>query len=99
VSGAIDLTKSLGEGTLPEARVGVGTLIGELALIIDVERPVTATAVEAAEIMRIRRTVFHRMMAEYPEIAVGVRNRFAERLAATGGNLERVGRRLTRHDR
>ena len=99
VTGAIELTKATGDGPLTEARVGAGTLIGELALVIDVERPVTATAAEPAEIMRIRRTVFHRMMAEYPEIAVSVRNRFAERLAATSGNLERVGHRLTRHDR
>lgn len=65
--------------------VGTGTLLGELALISQVDRSVTAIAAEAAEIIRVNRPLFHRMLEEYPEIAEIIRARIA-------ANLERLAR-------
>src|SRR4051812_30386281 len=41
--------------------VGSGTLVGELALLSQTTRPATATALEAAVLMRIPRSLFRKM--------------------------------------
>ena len=50
-----------------------GTLIGEMALLIDTERPVTATVKEAGQLLKISRGVFRRVLEEYPEAADALR--------------------------
>jgi CRP-like cAMP-binding protein len=49
--------------------VGVGTLLGEMALLIDTTRPVTATAVEPSTVLRIPRSLFLKMLEGYPDAA------------------------------
>jgi CRP-like cAMP-binding protein len=62
-------------------RFGPGTLIGELALITETRRPVNAVAVTDCDLIRITRTLFHRMLAEYPEIALALHAKLADQLA------------------
>jgi len=52
-----------------EATVEPGTLLSELALVTLVERKYTAIALEDATVIRITRTLFHRLIEEYPEAA------------------------------
>lgn len=72
-----------GERLLSEA--GPGSILTEIAMIADAERHFTATATEDSEVIRISRMLFHRMLEEYPEVAVATDRRLREnfsRLAA-----------------
>lgn len=55
-------------------------LLGEIALITTTTRPVTAIAREPATVLRITRTLFHRILEEYPGTAARVRRRLATKL-------------------
>jgi CRP-like cAMP-binding protein len=59
--------------------VGPGTLLGELAMLTDTTRPVTATAREPSTVLRIPRTLFLRMLEGYPEAAQKLRDLIAAR--------------------
>src|SRR5262245_58722060 len=47
--------------------VGPGTLLGELAMLTETTRPVTATALEPSTVLRIPRTLFLKTLEGYPE--------------------------------
>jgi len=70
--GAIALVQD--DAQSPDAVVGPGTLIGEVALITETKRPMTAVAREASTVLRLSRAMFRRTLEEYPQMA--------ERLAA-----------------
>jgi CRP-like cAMP-binding protein len=59
--------------------VGRGTLLGELALLTETTRPVTATAKEPSTVLRIPRTLFLKMLEGYPEAAKKLRDIIATR--------------------
>jgi CRP-like cAMP-binding protein len=68
-----------------------GTLIGEMALLIDNERPVTATVKEAGQLLKVSRGVFRRVLEEYPEAAEALRELISRRMDDTLLELGRVG--------
>ena len=70
--------------------VGPGTLIGELALITETKRPVTAVAREPSSVVRIPRQLFLKMLEGYPEVALRMRDAFAARTSRTAGEFARV---------
>jgi CRP-like cAMP-binding protein len=49
--------------------VGRGSLIGELALLIDSKRPATATALEPSTVLRIPRILFLKVLDGFPDVA------------------------------
>jgi CRP-like cAMP-binding protein len=59
--------------------VGRGTLMGELALLTETVRPVTATASEPSTVLRIPRSLFLKMLEGYPEAAQKLRDNLAGR--------------------
>src|SRR6266571_6681847 len=61
-------------GQLAQVTVGPGTLLGELALLVETTRPVTATAREPSTVIRIPRSLFLKMLEGYPEAAVRLRD-------------------------
>lgn len=65
-----------------EARVGEGIMLSELALVTMVERKYTAVAVQDVDVIRITRTLFHRLLEEYPQMARQVEGRIKQSLAA-----------------
>jgi CRP-like cAMP-binding protein len=67
---------SEGGGTIT---VGPGTLLGELAMLTETARPVTATATEPSTVLRIPRTLFLKMLEGYPDAAQKLRNIIASR--------------------
>ncbi len=77
-------------------RAGPGTLLSELALVTMVERKFTAIASDDGEVVRIPRTLFHRLLEEYPQVANLLESRIRQNivdlaLAATrmaGGLLD-----------
>jgi len=59
--------------------VGRGTLLGELALLTETVRPVTATAKEPSTVLRVPRTLFLKMLEGYPDAAKKLRDVIATR--------------------
>src|ERR1700709_1554196 len=53
---------SFEDGTRAEIVAGPGTLIGELALIVAMQRPATAVALEHSSVIRIARSLFQRVL-------------------------------------
>lgn len=71
-----------------ESRSGLGaavvqarSLIGEMALLTATERPATMVAREPSTVLVIRRSIFHRVLKEYPQSALRMRNSIESRLA------------------
>lgn len=73
VSGAIKLSKMLSEGVEKTlTTMGPGDFFGEMALIEDGPRAVSAMVVKDSQILVIKRTEFEKMMEEAPKVAVKV---------------------------
>jgi CRP-like cAMP-binding protein len=58
-----------------------GDLLGELAIISQTDRRMTAMALEDSDVMRINRPMFKRMMEEYPEVAILLRKRISRNIS------------------
>ena len=69
---------------------GPGTIISELALLVETKCPVTATASQPSTVIRIPRTLFLKMLEGYPDAAVRLRNRLLERAEASAREMSRV---------
>ncbi len=70
-----------GEGAEGAARIiSPHSLIGEMALVTATERPATIVAHEHSTVLKITRSVFHRVLKEYPRSAVRVRKALESRL-------------------
>ncbi|EKS34675.1 MAG: CRP-like cAMP-binding protein [Afipia broomeae] len=73
-----------------EAIAGQNVLIGELALVVPMARPATATALEPSSVLRISRSLFQRVLESHPEAARRLRDDFAARTNAAAGAMVRV---------
>ncbi|MCW2306771.1 Crp/Fnr family transcriptional regulator [Rhodobium gokarnense] len=72
------------------AMVKPGTLIGETALMTETVCQNRAVAGEETEIVQIRRSLFRRILREYPDLAVRIYQAYADRLKGTIRDLNRV---------
>jgi len=93
VSGNFALTREdtpVEAGQPPAVNVGSGTLLGEMALITQTQRPATATATEVSSVLRIPRSIFMRTVESYPDVALRLARALSERLTTTLDDLERV---------
>jgi CRP-like cAMP-binding protein len=70
-----------------DVSVGPGTLLGEVALIKETLRPVTATATEPATVIRISRSLFLKMLEGFPDAAERLRE-----IHGVIGSLDPTGR-------
>jgi CRP-like cAMP-binding protein len=70
--------------------VGQGALLGELALIIETRRPVTATAREPSTVIRIPRSLFLRTLEGYPDAALRLRAEMDARIDRSTSELGRI---------
>ena len=71
-------------------RVGPGALISETALFTRVERSADARAIRKAELLKVPRATFRRVLSEYPDVAMKLRERAAGRAKALLEALEEV---------
>ncbi|KQT52035.1 cyclic nucleotide-binding protein [Aureimonas sp. Leaf454] len=81
IDGEIALTSGQPGRERTVGAYGAGTVLGEMALLTETRRPVTATAASDCDVLRITRTLFRRMLEEYPEIAFSLHQRIAGELA------------------
>jgi len=87
--GSFRLTPRGGD-TVRSIRVGVGTLLGELALFTETTRPVTATALEPSTVLCIPRPLFLKMLEGYPDAAVRLREILAKRTDESERDMQRL---------
>ena len=80
LSGTMRLESGDDRGVGPLARTHA--LVGELALVTQTERPVSAIAHEPTTVLKISRQLFQRVLKEFPQSAVRLRATLEERLIA-----------------
>ena len=88
LDGRLKLTRDLPTGK--DRFIGdaeAGAILTEIAMISDSSRHFTATAAEESEVMRISRVLFHRMLQEYPEVAIATERRLRENFTRLTGAL------------
>jgi CRP-like cAMP-binding protein len=86
---------SLDDGSDHEVIADPGTLIGELALLVSMQRPSTAVATEYSSVIRITRSLFQRVLESDPAAALRLRNDMAERVSQLASDFTLVGARLS----
>lgn len=96
LSGEIALEVTRAEGTRSLGAVRAGALLGDTALVSQTTRSTGAVATGDAEVLRIQRAVFRRLLEEYPAAAAEIHRRLSDRLLGLTGSLERVRRSMTR---
>lgn len=67
-----------------------GALIGENAMIAEVQRPASARARENSIVLRVPRHVFRRVLSEYPKEAARIRAELQARTRKISGQLEEL---------
>jgi len=67
-----------------------GALLGELALLTETTRPVTATAAEPSTVIRVTRSLFLKMLEGYPEAARRLRDHIAARTNQAAADMVTV---------
>jgi CRP-like cAMP-binding protein len=87
LSGSVALDEK-NDGSPPSQIARADALIGEVALLIQTERPATAIAREPTTVLKISRELFHRVLREYPESAKRLRAAMADDLKAFVRELE-----------
>ena len=77
-----------------EMTAGPGALIGELALIVAMPRPSTATALESATVIRVARSLFQRVLESDPAAARRLRDEMASRTSQIASDILMAGAKL-----
>ncbi|MCC8951219.1 cyclic nucleotide-binding domain-containing protein [Bradyrhizobium sp. Arg62] len=70
-----------------EIIAGPGALIGELALIVAMKRPSTATALERGSVIRVARSLFQRVLESDPAAALRLRDELALRTSQLASDI------------
>ena len=83
------------DGAGAEIIAGPGALIGELALIVAMQRPSTATALEHSSVIRVARSLFQRVLESDPAAARRLRDEFANRTSQIASDILMAGAKLS----
>lgn len=94
VSGRISLFRERDDERVEVGIAGPREILGDLALISDTQRLTGAAALTDAEVIRITRPIFRRILEEYPELAGKIQARIARNLQAMITRLEKIGSRF-----
>jgi CRP-like cAMP-binding protein len=81
-------------GAGAEIVAGPGALIGELALVVAMQRPSTATALEHCSVIRVARSLFQRVLESDPAAARRLRDEFAGRTSQIASDILVAGAKL-----
>ena len=82
------------DGAGAEMIAGPGTLIGELALVVPMQRPSNALALEYSTVIRIARSLFQRVLESDPAAALRLRDEFAIRSSQIASDILMAGSKL-----
>ena len=90
VAGDVALTRGRGDEAKIVSRHGPGALLGEICLITETTRPASAQTETDCDLIRVSRTLFRRMLEEYPEFAAILHQRIRDELEAMLADIERL---------
>lgn len=79
------------QGAVRLALLGANALVGEMGILADQPRSATVTAEEPVNALRIDRSVFLELLAQFPQISIAVMRVLALRLEQTNRQLARSG--------
>jgi CRP-like cAMP-binding protein len=88
--GSFTLKTDNTEASAAEMTVSRGALLGELALLTETTRPVTATAAEPSTVIRVPRSLFLKMLEGFPDAARRLRDHIAERTNQAAADMTTV---------
>lgn len=94
ISGRIALYYEDDAERTPIAVAGVGEILGEMALISDTRRMTSAYAQTDTQVLRLNRSMFRRILEEYPEVAVHLHGRILQRFQALVERIEGMAPRF-----
>ncbi|MET0169067.1 MAG: cyclic nucleotide-binding domain-containing protein [Aliihoeflea sp.] len=77
------------------AEVGPGAMLGELAIIAPTTRLTGAAAVTDVELIRLNRTLFRRILTEYPETAALLHARITNNLGRLLADIQTLAPRFS----
>jgi CRP-like cAMP-binding protein len=83
------------DGAGAEIIAGPGALLGELALVVAMQRPSTATAIENSSVIRIARSLFQRVLESDPAAARRLRDELAGRTSQIASDILMAGAKLS----
>jgi CRP-like cAMP-binding protein len=83
------------DGAGAETIAGPGALIGELALIVAMQRPSSAVALEQSSVIRVSRSLFQRVLESDPAAARRLRDAFASRSSQLASDILMAGAKLS----
>jgi len=92
--GVVDLSQERDGKRVLVRRVGPGAILGELALIADTNRLTDATTGSEAALIRLGRNQFRRILEEFPDVALKLRDRIAAELTQMIADIERQASRF-----
>jgi CRP-like cAMP-binding protein len=81
-------------GAGAETIAGPDALIGELALIVAMQRPSSAIALEQSSVIRVARSLFQRVLESDPVAARRLRDAFASRSSQIASDILMAGAKL-----
>lgn len=93
--GEVDLVRRTVTGNDTLATMGRGALLGEMALIMQTDRRTGAVAKSDVELIRLNRSLFRRVLEEYPEVAARLHGRFAAQLRELADDVGHLERRFS----
>lgn len=79
--------------------VGPRSLLGEIALLTDTVRPVTAVAIEPAAVIRISRSLFLKTLDGFPDAAERLRDNMASRFNQSAREILSIRNQLNNGDK
>ncbi len=88
--GSFALMPDSSESSAQEVTIGRGVLLGEMALLVETVRPVTAIAAEPSSVIRISRSLFLKMLEGFPDAAQRLRDHIASRADQTAKDMYNV---------
>ena len=94
VDGLIDLSVNHHGVEKVLGSIGVGGLVGELALIADNARPTNAVARRDTRLLSISRVLFMRMLEKYPQSAYELHQKISRSVRATILQIGRIEKNL-----
>lgn len=87
LSGALDVTAA---GCRAPQAAGPGAMVAMLSLFAEADLGLEARTRRPSEVMLVRRSVFRRLLEEYPEAAAALHARLSQELVRLGGEVSGV---------
>jgi CRP-like cAMP-binding protein len=95
-SGRVRLSKKVQDTAIVLEDLGAGAFCGELAMVNDQARPVTATVIQDASVIQIDASQFENMLRSNSDIAVRMMKRMTERLTRAQYRVSNFSLRTTK---